>query len=233
MSKPTSAEHRLNVLFEALRKSPGQNGVFNPWYQVDPQNDIGKEAPEIRRRHLRRYLQERLHQAQFLVVGEAIGYQGGHFSGIAMTSERILLGHLADRGVLPSHVVESMTPQRTSKPEVMPLGFTEPTATIVWQAIIDSGRAPRAFVLWNIFPWHPYRPQNGWLSNRTPGMAELRLGIPVIHCIVELFPHAGVLAVGRKSAQILAQLGIKATALRHPAQGGATEFRRQFAKCIV
>jgi hypothetical protein len=74
-----------------LKKSPG-GPVFNPWWQVDKENDVDHSAPAIRRRHLRAYLCKRLGKTEFVVIGEALGYRGGHFSGIPMTSERILLG---------------------------------------------------------------------------------------------------------------------------------------------
>src|SRR6266699_6776117 len=74
-----------------LKKSPS-GAVFNPWWEVDKQNDIGPNAPAIRRKQLRAYLRKRVGNAKLAVIGEALGYRGGHFSGIPMTSERILHG---------------------------------------------------------------------------------------------------------------------------------------------
>src|SRR5438552_15646544 len=81
---------QLDRFVQRLKASPS-GAVFNPWWEVDRENDIGRIAPIIRRQQLRAYVQERLGRAKLVVIGEAIGYRGGHFSGIPMTSERMLL----------------------------------------------------------------------------------------------------------------------------------------------
>src|SRR5437016_11662897 len=131
-----------------LEESPPR-GVFNPWWEVDKQNDIRRNAPEIRREQLRAYLGERVGKAQLAVIGEALGYRGGHFSGIPMTSERILLGKKREVGIEPQQVLSSIKPRRTSKPAKCPEGFSEPTATIVWGTLLRLGIKPERFVLWN------------------------------------------------------------------------------------
>lgn len=62
--------------------------VFNPWADYDTECDIGPQAPVIRAANFLRYLKLR-QNAHFLFIAEGLGYQGGHFSGMAMTSERI------------------------------------------------------------------------------------------------------------------------------------------------
>ena len=81
---------QLDKFLRLLKASPS-GAVFNPWWQIDEENDIGPTAPAIRRKQLRAYLQERLANTRFAIVGEALGYRGGHFTGIPMTSERLLL----------------------------------------------------------------------------------------------------------------------------------------------
>ena len=89
--------------------------MFNPWWQIDEENDIGRIAPIIRRQQLRAYVQERLGNAKLAIIGEALGYRGGHFSGIPMTSERMLLGKQKDDCIERSFRIK---PRRTSKPSV-------------------------------------------------------------------------------------------------------------------
>ncbi|MCX7046435.1 MAG: uracil-DNA glycosylase [Candidatus Sumerlaeota bacterium] len=223
----------LDHLIDSLAHSPAREGVFNPWRDMDPDNDIGPEAPEIRRRQLLQYLSERAGKTVYLLAGEAIGYQGGHFSGIAMTSERILLGHLRDKGIYPEHVFSGLTPQRTSRPEIKPLGFSEPTATIVWGQIAALGADPKAFLIWNAFPWHPFKPAQGRLTNRTPGDDEMRAGAEILHEVIALMRPRHILAIGEKAKFSLDCLGVSAVKIRHPANGGATQFREQFMEYVT
>ncbi|MEX1011933.1 MAG: uracil-DNA glycosylase [Balneolaceae bacterium] len=212
---------------ETLKKSPSEY-LFNPWFQTDPENDRIKEAPEVRRRQLQAYLSERRGKARILLIAEALGYQGGHFTGIAMTSERILLGHQREKyGVGPDSVFRSVTPERTSRHSVNRLGMSEPTATIVWGALADLGIDPYRVVLWNAVPWHPWRTGNGRLSNRTPNRKEMEAGLGKLREFLTLFPEAQPVAVGRKCQQSLSLLGMDPLHVRHPANGGAPAFRNQ------
>src|SRR5213082_946667 len=108
-----SVEHFL----ELLKGSP-PGVVFNPWWQVDKENDVGPRASRIRREQLRDYLAKRLGQAQFALIGEALGYRGGHFTGIPMTSERILLGRNKNVGIGAKQFFSDIVACRTSKPEI-------------------------------------------------------------------------------------------------------------------
>jgi hypothetical protein len=84
---------KVRELIASLQAYESLPGVFNPWRDIDPNYDLTPAAPKIRSQHLERYLQYRVPHARFILLAEAVGYQGGRFSGIAMTSERILLGH--------------------------------------------------------------------------------------------------------------------------------------------
>src|ERR1700758_685476 len=104
---------QLDNFLRLLKRSPS-GAVFNPWWQIDEENDIGPHSPAIRRKHLASYFRERLGKARLVIIGEALGYRGGHFSGIPMTSERMLLGKKKDNGIGQEHVFSSIKPRRTS-----------------------------------------------------------------------------------------------------------------------
>ncbi len=218
--------------FIALIKNFSSPNVFNPWRDSDAENDIGSESPLIRSTQLTAYLSERIGKSKYCLMGEAIGYQGGHFSGIAMTSERILLGHLSAKRIKPEYPFSSISPKRTSKESVRPMGFTEPTATIVWSSLLEAGIRPYDFVIWNTFAWHPYDKEKGMLSNRKPTDEELKAGNPALKAFMELFPQIKIIAVGKVAEKELENLGIKSIAVRHPANGGAGKFRQQIAEII-
>jgi uracil-DNA glycosylase len=219
--------------FLRLLKSSPSGAVFNPWWQVDEENDIQRSTPRIRRDQLCAYLNERLGTARLAVIGEALGYRGGHFSGIPMTSERILRGGLKSGGSEQQPFFSGMAPRRTSKPEICPQGFSEPTATIVWSSLLGLGLAPNEFVLWNAFPWHSFNPRAGMLSNRTPNKIEQSAGNPVLKQFLALFPCHHVVALGQIAAAQLNHLGVSAQYIRHPASGGAKLFREQIARIVA
>ena len=150
----------INTFLEKLQSYQSPL-VFNPWSEYDTSCDIGAEAPVIRSGNLRRYLELR-QNAHYLFIAEALGYQGGYFSGIAITSERIILGNHPD--VEQKSVLGEWDYRRTSDAQSPLLnntqklkGFNEPTDTVVWNALNRHGLASFDVILWNIFPFHPYK----------------------------------------------------------------------------
>ena len=209
--------------------------VFNPWREYAPSCDIGPEAPVIRSANLRRYLELR-QDAHYLFIAEALGYQGGHFSGIAITSERILLGNHAD--VEQESVLGTWQYRRTSDPKSELLnntqklkGFNEPTDTVVWNALNRHGLAARDVILWNIFPFHPFK-ESKLLSNRTPTTPELDVGVEYAKMLLELVPKMQIVAIGQKAATTLQRYELDCTAVPHPSMGGANRFRAAVAELL-
>src|SRR6266567_3140837 len=137
------SDQSIGKFLRRLKNSPS-SAVFNPWWQVDKENDFAPSAPRIRREQLRAYLRDRLGKARLAVIGEALGYRGGHFSGIPMTSERLLLGRKT--GIAPQRILLEIRPQRTSKPQKRPDGFSEQEDDCDVHVYFDNdaeGAAPR------------------------------------------------------------------------------------------
>lgn len=206
--------------------------VFNPWRDYEPGLDIGPEAPVIRYNNFQRYLELR-REAHYLFVAEGLGYQGGHFSGMAMTSERILLGHHPE--VRPQEVLGEWEYRRTSNPDCpllkgtqRSMGFNEPTATVMWGSLHRHNLGTFDAVLWNIFPFHPYK-KEGLLTNRTPDGNELNVGIVYTKQLLELLSNAQVVAIGQKSAGTLQKFRVPCHCVPHPSMGGAEKFRKAVA----
>ncbi len=210
--------------------------VFNPWRDFDPRYDADASAPSVRRQNLEKYLLPRLGRAKYIVVAEAVGYQGGRFTGIAITCERMMLGLHPS---VPAEAIFSGAAGRTSsstseyilKTTQKEKGFNEPTDTVVWGAILENGLNPYDVLLWNIFPFHPHKTEEA-LTNRTPTPQELEWGWPYTKRLLELNGPAKVVAVGQKAAQTMASFSVPAIALRHPANGGAGLYRAGFKEVI-
>ena len=221
--------HQVKQFVKELSTTPNSGKpLFNPWFGNSPY-DSTRNAAAIRRLHLTEYLQARP-SPRLVLIAEAPGYQGCRFSGIPMTSERMLLNFHDEIG-LQEVLPRRNRAERTSKANanqskrVREEGFTEPTATIVWTLLVKDQRlSPLDFVLWNAVPWHPHK-RGRPLTNRPPTAAELRAGGRHIQFLLGLFPSAGVVAVGKKAQSTCEKLGVEAGYARHPANGGATEFR--------
>lgn len=224
----------INTFLDKLQSYHSEQ-VFNPWRDFDARYDIGAEAPLIRSANLKRYLELRKN-AHYLFIAEALGYQGGHFSGIAITSERILLGYHPD--VEQKSVLGEWNYQRTSDASSEFLnntqrlkGFNEPTDTVVWNALNRHGLAAFDVILWNIFPFHPYKGDN-LLTNRTPSTPELDIGIEYARLLLELRPGMKIVAIGQKAATTLSRYGVDCMAVPHPSMGGANRFKAAVAQLL-
>ena len=174
--------------------------TFNQYADAGPDDVPGAAA--IRLENLRAYLAERS-GADVVCLGEAGGYQGMRWSGIAFTSERDLLRWGA--------------PYRTT---CAARTWSEPSGTIVHKVLAELGAEHRV-ILWNTVPTHPHRPGEP-LSNRRPTIAEVEAGAPLAMRLVELVRPRTVVAVGRIAESVLPA----GTAyVRHPANAGGPAFR--------
>ena len=98
----------------------------------------------------------------------------------------------------------------TSERQLSGRGLAEATATIVQRTLAELGLDP---LCWNVVPTHPGTPG----SNRRPTRMEVVASRPFLD---ELAAGRRILAVGRLAAEVTG-----APYIRHPAHGGAAEFR--------
>jgi hypothetical protein len=219
-----------------LQKYGSTGSVSNPWRDWDRKCDTGKDAPSHRSNHLRAYLNARLNTARALLIAEAPSYQGAKFSGIPMTCERTLLG--LRRASCADVFDETIKRERTSRPPetsskaVKQCGFCEPTAGYVWGHMADRPGLSKEIVLWNVFAFHPY--DKGTLTNRRPKDPEIRNSQNVLEEFLRMFPDRPILSIGKVSEKYLKEWlpRHKLCSARHPANGGATEFRKDFDKFL-
>ena len=198
------ADRNKAAALDALLRDLSQatiGATFNEFREVG--SDDLPDGPAIRLANLRHYLDERA-GAHVLAIGEAAGYQGMRWSGIAFTSEYDL-GRWGD-------------PFRRSSRRPRP--WKEPSGTIV-HGILEELGAERRVILWNTVPTHPHVPNNP-LSNRRPTRAEMVAGAGYAERLIDIAQPRLLIAVGRVAAEVL---GDRAQYVRHPAQAGATAFR--------
>jgi hypothetical protein len=184
-------------------------GCFRPLTDEHPALDL-PGAAAIRRANLVRYLVERTRERPVVLAGEAMGYAGGRFSGIAFTAERTLL----EWG--EPYALTSFRPE----------GFVEMSGSIVHGLLGTLGVEQRV-LLWNTVPAHPH-PAGKPLGNRAPTMSERRAGGQALGLFLDVVRPLAIVPVGRVAEKAMSDLGVATLpAVRHPAQGGATLFRAQ------
>lgn len=207
----------VTIPYEALRAFRSSN-VFNPWAERDPLDvqgpaSAGGLGPAGRLSRLEAHFAA---TPALVLLGEASGYQGCHFSGMPFTNEKLLL-----EGRIPRVEVAARLTTR-------PRPWCEPSATVVWGTLHALGLAERT-VLWNAFAWHPFKPGDPY-SNRAPTRDELEAGRDVLDGVLTAFARARIVAVGKVAERTLRGLGREPDAtVRHPSMGGANEFRAGLA----
>jgi hypothetical protein len=198
LADPSKAAAIGALLQELSRATIG--ATFNQFREAGP--DDLPEAPALRIANLRHYLEERC-QADVVAIGEAAGYQGMRWSGIAFTSEFDLL--------------RWGEPYRRTSRRARP--WREPSGTIV-HGTLDELQAERRVILWNTVPTHPALAMTP-MSNRRPTAPEIVEGRRYAERLLGILQPTLLIGVGRIACAAFPD----ATYVRHPAQSGATAFR--------
>ncbi len=200
-------EKQIDHLIAELSEVRVGNNALN-------QYSLHEKFGELRRNNLKLYL-HLIDQcwSKMLLIGEAVSYQGGRHTGIAFTSEYLILHGVPELNMF-------MPGQGFQVANEFNKVWREPSATIIWGTFAQIGMVP---LLWNAFPFHPHKPGVPF-SNRTPTDTELETGRPFMKEIIDIFEPEVVVAVGNSSANSLIKLGIEHTKVRHPAHGGKHKF---------
>lgn len=196
-------------------KNTFSDTLFNPWRDLCA-DCLPCNGPDAKLARLATHLDC---VPKFILCGEAPSHRGCRHSGIAFTSECQLLHGIPLHGEIPR--IPPMSHRLTSRP----FAYSERSATIVWKALYDFGIEKRT-ILWNALQMHPHR-RGEPHSNRTPKSAEFEFGEPALEILVDAFPKATIIAVGRKAEKLLKRMKVDTEYVRHPAHGGETEFRRR------
>lgn len=176
--------------------------------------DHSQRDNAIRRKNLARYLEQLAERRPTtLLLGEAPSYRGMRITGVPFTNTTILQRGVPQFGMLG-------TANGYAVPEDASSVAAEPTATVMWNTLVELDFLP---VLWSAYPLHPHKPGNP-LSNRTPSVAEATAWSWSWQALMELFSIRAVVAVGNVAHGSTARSGMSVPRVRHPSHGGRQQF---------
>lgn len=183
--------------------------------QVVSNNSYNQYTNPIIKNNLKIYLSEmKKLNPKILCIGEAAGYNGCRLTGIAFTSEYLMMkeNHCIFGASKGYKTIHSNTKLQK-----------EISATIVWEVLNDNQSYP---LLWNAVPFHPFKNRN-YKSNRTPDSLELQIGKFYIQELLNEFSNiCYIVAIGKKAEKSLIDmnLSIDIKEVRHPSNGGKNDF---------
>lgn len=204
----------------------------------------GGKDTQIKKDNLKYYLMNL--NPTLLFVGEAPGRWGCFRTGIPFTDINTLAennffeGRRKEKKDVCSYIA-SFNGKKFRK---------ESSSSVVWECMNDlygpKYKARISFPLfWNIYPFHPSNVCNNCTfaedrPNRAPNANERKLGMEILKGLLACFSDIKkIYAIGRKAEKTLkmqndvsqlANRENKDIYIRHPANGGASEFKRQFSE---
>jgi len=205
---------RVYDLFEReLFGEPSGTELFNPYHERNNDLDL-PDADVLRRENLRSYVAAFDDPPPLFLLAEAPGPWGCRFSGVPITSEAQLVD--------PDFPIDGVPTSREDEPH------TEYSASIFWRVLQPV--FPHFFV-WNSVPLHPHPPDEP-LSIRNPRRSEVARWESLTSGLIEAIQPERVVGIGRKAERALQEIGVEVTYVRHPSQGGATQFTRGIADIV-
>lgn len=196
------------LINDLAQEAFAQEDVFNQYAFNDPHN-------AIRRHNLRHYLGTlaQAHPSHLLVM-EAPGYRGCRLTGIPVTSRKIVAEGVPTLGIFGT------ADYQQSDDAGFENIYGEQSATIVWETLAQLQVLP---LIWNTFPFHPCKTGQA-RSNRRPRMPERRLGLTYLRRIIAHYQPQQIIAVGNVAYETMHAHDIVCDKVRHPAQGGKSDF---------
>ncbi|KQQ91003.1 uracil-DNA glycosylase [Aureimonas sp. Leaf324] len=200
----------MDRLVRHVAASAGTPTLFNPYADTDPAVDA-PDAASIRCRNLRRYLHAFAGRDGIdLWLGEAPSRFGARRTGVPFTGEGRLVDLSSRLAVAPFEIATTAD---------APAAPSSGTSRQIWGALPE--RLP---LFWNAVMHHPH-----WagtpVRNRTPSRSEIARSCDTLALLVETVRPRRILAIGRVAEGASEGFGVPVTYVRHPAQGGAAEFR--------
>lgn len=164
-----------------------------------------------------------------LFVGEAPGRSGCFLTGIPFTDINTL-------NTLDNPFIKDMKSQldKDGATQLFTNCVKEDTSSAVWECLnqLHKKAIPSPLpLLWNIYPFYPWKYGVSGKNriNRTPENYECDVGVKFLKYLLDCFPCIKhIHAIGRKSEEALERKLY--FYIRHPANGGAPEFKRQFSE---
>jgi uracil-DNA glycosylase len=221
----SSTNATIDQFIEMLTQVPHMKNCFNMF------NSGHEEADKVRRNNLKIFLTIMTSlNPRVIIIGEAPGFRGCHWSGVPVCSEYIMIQEYNPK--IKTEYVKSLLfgySKGYRKTSDQAKGYKEATATSVWDIIsrvVPTDEPPP--MLWNSCFVHSYQEGNE-KKNRNPNNTELNQLLPIVkYMFTDLFPNIKtVLVMGRKAEYSLTQLKktpelshLQFEYIRHPSQGG-------------
>lgn len=207
---PTTISPDLTAVVDLIASHPSDESV-TALYGPNP-------SGIRRRRNLERYLNTIAQwRPTIALIGEAPGYRGSVRTGVPFVSEQQATDPGSGFRSLCSFEVE-LALEGPPRYEV--------TSAVMWQTLGELDLRP---LLWSACSRHPHAPRDP-SSNRTPTKAEVAAHRQELSAVLEWAGTRKVVAVGAVAARQLGLLEIPHERVRHPARGGAKQFRHGLSR---